>query len=174
MQKYEGMPFAVEWQGKVVTIFIALTVIEDLGGHQSNTTQEAYLQTFERHRGEILDAITLAITDPENFDGLGRLYIRQKDLDFLKQGQWYRVSIDTGEDIRVASVTGLMNKFVETFISSGLPSDVQVFRDLTIIDAHVYYFSPRAAVIANDLLASHGATPCAKPLHLASMRKVKF
>jgi hypothetical protein len=84
------------------------------------------------------------------------------------------VSIDTGEDIRAASVTGLMNKFVETYINSGLPSDVQVFRDLTIADAHVYYFSPRAAVIAKELLTARGATPCSEPPNLASMRKVKF
>ena len=174
MQKYEGMPFAVEWQGRVVTVFVAYEVIDDLDGHRGPTPDEAYLQTFERHRGEILDATTLAITDPENFDPQGRLHVRQKDLDMLKQGQWYRVVIDTGEDIRAASVTGLMNKFVQTFINSGLPSDVQVFRDLTITDAHVYYFSPKAAVIAKELLTSRGATPCPEPPNLASMRKVKF
>jgi len=174
MQKYEGMPFAVEWQGRVVTVFVSYEVIDDLDGHRGPTPDEAYLKTFDRHRGEILDAVTLAITDPENFDPRGRLYVRQKDLDALRQGEWYRVSIDTGQDIREASVTGLMNKFVETFINSGLPSDVQVFRDLNVTDAHVYYFSPKAAAIAKELLTAHRATACPEPPDLASMRKVKF
>jgi transcriptional regulator with XRE-family HTH domain len=174
MQTYEGMPFAVEWQGKVVTVFVAYEVIDDLDGHCERQPDDVYLKTFDRHRGEILDAITLAIVDPENFDQAGRLYIRQKDLDALKQGSWHRLSIDTGEDVREAAVTGLMNKFLSLFIKSGLPNDVQVFRDLNDASAHVYYFSPKAAAIAQDLLATYHAIPCAKPVNLPLMRKVKF
>lgn len=142
MQKYDGMPFTVEWQGRVVTVFGAYEVIDDLDGQRGPTPDEAYLKTFDRCRGEILDAVTLAITDLKNSDRLGRLYLRQKDLEALRQGPRYSVTKDTGDDIRAASVTGLMNKFVDIFINSGPPSDMQVFRRLNITDAHVYYFPP--------------------------------
>lgn len=173
MQKYEGMPFTVEWQGRVVTVFVAYEVIADLGGHRGATPNEAYLQTFERYRGEILDATTLAITDPENFDRQGRLYVRQKDLDILKQGQWYRVNIDGAEDIRANGMADLMNRFQLIFLQSGLPSDVKVFHDINITDAHVYYFSPKAVVMAKELLGSRGATPCSEPPNRASMKIVR-
>src|SRR5258708_2787003 len=68
MHKWEGMPFAVEWQGKVVTVFVVFEVIDDLGRHRGNTPDEAYLQTFERHRGDILDAVTVPIDDPATCD----------------------------------------------------------------------------------------------------------
>jgi hypothetical protein len=174
MMKYEGMPFAIEWQGRIVTVFVAYEVIDDLDGHRGPTANEVYLKTFDRHRGAILDAVTLAIADPANFDPQGRLYIRQKDIDAVNEGEWIRVSIDTGEDIRAATVTALMNKFVQLFIGSGLPSDVQVYRDLSISEAHVYYFSPRAASIAVDLLSSYKATPCPQRPDVSTMKKVRF
>jgi Protein of unknown function (DUF1488)/Helix-turn-helix len=176
MMKYEGMPFAVEWQGRIVTVFVAYEVIDDLDGHRGQTPTEAYLKTFERHRGAILDAVTLAITDPANFDPQGRLYVRQKDLDAVNEGEWFCVTIDTGEDIRASAASGLMNKFVQLFISSGLPSDVQVYRDMSVPEAkaHVYYFSPRAALIAGDLFSSYKAAPCLQRPDVSAMRKVRF
>src|SRR5579862_5032644 len=56
IQRWEGMPFGIEWQGRVITVFVAFEVMDDLGGHRGRTPDEAYLQTFERHRGQILDA----------------------------------------------------------------------------------------------------------------------
>ena len=107
-------------------------------------------------------------------DPLGLLYIRQNDLDLLRQAQWYRVCIDNGYDMRAPSVTGMINKFVEIFISSGLPSDVQVVRDPAETAAHAYYFSPGVAAIARNLLASYEATPCITRPNLASMKRARF
>ncbi|GEM_PF-187657 len=174
MQKWEGMPFTVEWQGRVVTVFVAFEVIDDLGGHRGQTPDSAYLKTFERNRGEILDAVVLASTDLENFDNYGRLYIRQKDLDALKAGRWHRVVIDGGEDIRDMSARALMNRFASLFIQAGIPSDVQVFRDLSNPAVYVYYFSPKAAEIAQDLLASFNAIPCDTLPDFSTMRKVQL
>jgi Helix-turn-helix len=87
MLKWAGLPFEIEWQGKVITVFVAFEVIDKLGGHQGHPPDEAYYKTFVDHRGQILDAVALAITDPPNFDQFGRLYIRQKDVDALKSKQ---------------------------------------------------------------------------------------
>jgi transcriptional regulator with XRE-family HTH domain len=87
MLRYAGLPFDVEWQGKVKTVFVAFDVIDKLGEHQGSPPDERYYKTFVDHRGQILDAVALAITDPVNFDEFGRLYIRQKDLDALKSKQ---------------------------------------------------------------------------------------
>jgi hypothetical protein len=84
----------------VLKVFVAFDVIDDLGGHRGSTPDEAYLKTFDRHGGQILDAITLAIADLKNLDPSGRLYIRQKDLGALKVGRWQQVVIDGAEDIR--------------------------------------------------------------------------
>jgi len=88
VQQYEGIPFSVEWRGKVITVFVWLAVIIDLGQHRAETPdEEAYIETFEKNRGLILDAVALAAVDPTNFDQFGRLYIRPKDIDALKERQ---------------------------------------------------------------------------------------
>jgi hypothetical protein len=173
MQKWEGMPFGVEWRGRAVTVFIQFEVIEDLGRHRGNTPDEAYLKTFEQHRGQILDAVALAIRDPENFDQFGRLLLRQKDIDAAAAGQWHQVTITSGEDIRDLEARGLVNKFAAQFIASGIPPNVQVFH-LQTPEGHVYYFSPGASRIAKELLASYGATVCVAVPDLSSARKVKL
>jgi transcriptional regulator with XRE-family HTH domain len=174
MQKWEGMPFGIEWQGKAVTVLVAFDVIDDLGRHQGNTPDDAYLKTFERHRGQILDAVTLAIVDPQNFDQFGRVYIRQKDIDAAKSGQWHQVTIDSGEDIRDIEARELMNKFASRFIQSGIPNNVEVFHDKNADGGHIYYFSPMASEIAKDLLALFHASPCASQSDSSSARKVKI
>ena len=135
------MPFAVEWQGKVITVFVAFEVIDDLGG-QGQTPDAGYIRTFEENRGKILDAVTSAISNPKNFDSYGRLYIRQKDLDALKAGRWHRVIVDGGEDIRNTNAKALMNKFASIFIQAGIPGNVQVYRDLSD-PAILVYFHPK-------------------------------
>jgi hypothetical protein len=174
MQKWEGMPFAIEWQGKAVTVFVAFEVIDDLGRHRGSTSDDEYLQTFERYRGEILDAITLAIADPTNFDGYGRLYIRQKDLDALHARHWNQVIIGGDEDTRKLSANALINKFASLFIAAGIPSDVQIFRDTSDEGRFVFYFSPRASELAGELLESFGATQCCVTPDIGTMRKVRL
>jgi hypothetical protein len=174
MQKWEGMPFEVEWQGKAVKVFVAFEVIDDLGRHTGNTPDDAYLKTFERHQGQILDAAAIAIRDPENFDRYGRLYVRQKDLDAAQSGQWHMVTITTGEDIRDAEARALMNKFASAFIKSGIPAGVEVYHRVGEDEAHTYYFSPMAAKIAKDILAEFKASTCVEKPNLNGARKVRI
>jgi DNA-binding XRE family transcriptional regulator len=173
VQKFEGMPFGVEWHGRAITVFIVIEVLDDLDGHGGNTTDEAYLKTFDRHRGQILDAVTVAVTDPQNFDHYGRLYIRQKDLDMAQEGQWNRVVIDSAADIRDMAARALINKFATRFIQSGIPPNVEVYAQHEA-DGHIYYFSPEAVRIAGELLAEFKASPCPVKPDLSSAKKVKL
>jgi DNA-binding XRE family transcriptional regulator len=172
--QWEGLPFAVEYQGKIVTVFVADTVLEDLTEQPGSMTEAACLKSFERHHGKILDAVALAFTDPENFDQFGRLHIRPKDMDSLKIGQWHRVTIESGEDIRETSARSLMNKFSAIFMECGVPPDIDVYHNRTVDGEHVYYFSPKASDVGKDLLASFGAIAGAPPGDFASMRKIKL
>jgi DNA-binding XRE family transcriptional regulator len=174
MQTFEGMPFTVEWQGKVITVLVSREVLDDLDGHSRSMPEEVYLKTYERHRGKILDATALAIEDPDNFDRYGRLYIRPKDIAAVEAGQWYKVTIEKGEDIRDTEATALINKFASGYIAAEVPKKVEVFHGRSASGGHVYYFSPKAANIAKDLLASFGATACTKAPILSDLRKVKF
>ncbi len=173
-QRFEGMPFAVEWQGKVVTVFIAIEVLDDLDGHRDYETDEVYLKTFDRHRGQLLDAVAMAISDPENFDQYGRLYIRQKDLDALKAGQWHRVVIGGDEAVQTASARTLIDEFVATYMHHGLPPNVEVYRDRRETSEFVCYFSPRAAAIAHDLLMTFQSKPCEVRPDIAVMKKIQL
>src|SRR5579871_1511313 len=94
MQRWDGLPFGIEWQGRAVTVFVDSDVLDDLDRHTGNTSDEAYLQTFERHRGQILDATAIAAGDPANYDGFGRLMVKQKDLDAANEGIWHIVTLD--------------------------------------------------------------------------------
>jgi hypothetical protein len=174
MQAFEGLPFTIEWQGKVITVLVSREVLDDLDGHSRSVPDDVYVKTFERHRGKILDAIALAIEDPDNFNRYGHLYIRSKDIEAVESGQWYKITIDKGEEIRDLEAKSLMNKFVSGYIASGVPKNVEVFHGRTASSGHVYYFSPKAASIATDLLSLFGATACTKAPILTDLRKVKL
>jgi hypothetical protein len=172
--QWEGLPFAVECQGKIVTVFVVDTVLEDLDGQPGSMTEAACLKTFERHRGKILDAVAMAFAEPENFDQFGRLYIRPKDIESLKVGQWHRVTIQNEEDIREKSARALMNKFSAIFEECGVPPGIDVYHSRSSNGDHVYYFSPKASDMGKDLLSSFGAIACAPPADPASKKKVKL
>jgi DNA-binding XRE family transcriptional regulator len=80
---WEGVPFSVEWEGKEVIVFVSREAIDDLGRHREKQSDEVYLATFEKHRGDILDGVAHAIVNPENFDSHGRLHVRIKDMPAL-------------------------------------------------------------------------------------------
>ncbi|HEX3411741.1 MAG TPA: DUF1488 family protein [Stellaceae bacterium] len=174
MQTFEGLPFTIEWQGKVITVLVSREVLDDLDGHSRSMPDEVYVKTFERHRGKISDAITLAIEDSENFDRYGRLSIRSKDIKAVQSGRWYEITIDKGEDVRDLEARSLMNKFISGYIAAGVPKNVEVFHGQIASGGHVYYFSPRAASIAKELLSSFGATACTKAPVLTDFKKVKL
>jgi transcriptional regulator with XRE-family HTH domain len=81
MTFWEGMPFTVEWEGKEVPVFLARTVLDDLGNYTDNPPDESYLQTFEEYRGEILDGVRRAILEGGNINDRGNLYVRNKDIE---------------------------------------------------------------------------------------------
>ncbi len=78
--KWEGAPFEVEWRGKMMTVFVANEVLEDLD-RLTNASHEQLLRSFDRHSGHILDAVVRAAGDQRNFDKHGHLYIRTKDVN---------------------------------------------------------------------------------------------
>ena len=80
MTKWDGMPFTIEWQGREVTVFITREAIEDLGRHSSDEDEAAYLKTFEKFRGSILDGVRTALADQKNFDRQGNLRLSGKYL----------------------------------------------------------------------------------------------
>lgn len=84
MTQWDGLPFSVEWKGKELTVFVSREVMEDLGRLSGDEADEVYLQTFEKHRGNILDGVAKAITNPENFDKQGRLHVREQDISALR------------------------------------------------------------------------------------------
>jgi transcriptional regulator with XRE-family HTH domain len=174
IQKWEGMPFGIEWQGRAITVFVAMEVMDDLDGHPGHMPDEVYLKTFERHRGRILGAAAIAVSDPENFDRFGRLYIRQKDMDAAQSGHWHVVTIASGEDIRDIEARALINKFASVFIQSGIPPNVEVYRRDREEGGHIFYFSPMAAMIAKELLAEFKASACAEKPELNGARRVRI
>ena len=174
VQKYEGIPFGIEWQGKTYTIFVAYSVIEDLGRFSGKISDEDAIKTFDKHRGLILDAITVAIEDPENFDPQNRLYIRQKDLDAAQSGQWHMVATASGADVADIEARELIHKFAKVFFERGIPPNVEVYRHGKKDGSHVFYFSPMASKIGASVLKVFKATACAKMPNLDSANRIKF
>jgi len=80
MSSWDGLPFAVEWRGKEITVFVASEVLEDLDRHPGHVSDAEYLRTFNRHRARILAAVATVSADRQNFDQNGRLHIRGKDI----------------------------------------------------------------------------------------------
>lgn len=76
--KWDGLPFEIEWQGRLVTVFVSTEVLEDLE-RLTNPTNEQLLQSFDAHVDRILDAARVASKNDTNFDGQRRLHLRSKD-----------------------------------------------------------------------------------------------
>ena len=66
----------------------------------------------------------------------------------------------------------LINRFIARLRTAGAPRDAEVWRDTSLTDGHAFYFSPKGAAIAHDLLASFSATACAIPPNLAALKKL--
>lgn len=61
MTMWDGLPFAVEWQGQAITVFVSPEAIDDLGRFTGSQKNAAYIQVFEKHRGSILDGVAKAL-----------------------------------------------------------------------------------------------------------------
>jgi transcriptional regulator with XRE-family HTH domain len=60
---YVGLFFAVEWQGREVTVCVSYEVIQDLGRFSGSQSEAVYHKLFLEHRGKILDATTRALAE---------------------------------------------------------------------------------------------------------------
>jgi transcriptional regulator with XRE-family HTH domain len=83
MTMWDGMPFRVERQGKIVTAFVAREILDDLGRFRETPPFVEYLGVFERHRGAILDGVRRAMDDPESVDERGNIYVRGRHVKEL-------------------------------------------------------------------------------------------
>jgi DNA-binding XRE family transcriptional regulator len=61
MTMWDGLPFAVEWQGKAVTVYVSQEAIDDLGRFRDKRPNADYLKVFEKYRGSILDGVAKAL-----------------------------------------------------------------------------------------------------------------
>ena len=71
---------------------------------------------------------------------------------------WYKVVITDSERAK-PSATGLMAQFGTAYRKAGVPPGVSVYRERHTPDI-VYYFSPTAFAIAEELLRSFDAMRC--------------
>jgi hypothetical protein len=75
---------------------------------------------------------------------------------------WHRVVISyLDQTARNTAGNALIEKFGALYRKSGAPSDVEVFKR-SYDEAHVFYFSPKAAEIGRDLLSAFSSQPCAE------------
>lgn len=86
---------------------------------------------------------------------------------------WRRVEV-LNSDVAEMSATGLMTEFVRRFNAAGQPGDARVFRDERATTGFVYYFSPRASFIAEDLLDSFNATRGVEPPDTDALTPQRF
>ena len=61
MTMWDGLPFAVEWQGRAITVYVTREVIDDLGRFRDPRPNADYLKVFEKYRGSILDGVAKAL-----------------------------------------------------------------------------------------------------------------
>jgi transcriptional regulator with XRE-family HTH domain len=61
MTMWDGLPFAVEWQGKAITVYLSREAIDDLGRFRGDHSNAEYLKVFEKYRGSILDDVATAL-----------------------------------------------------------------------------------------------------------------
>lgn len=78
--QWDGVPFEVDWQGKVLTAFVSREALMILGDLAAPVGDEQLLAVFEQHQARILDAAVDVMADRLHYDKLGRLHIRPADL----------------------------------------------------------------------------------------------
>ena len=83
---------------------------------------------------------------------------------------WHQVII-TNPAMAQTAITDLLQQWRTVSQAAGKPADAAVFRDATAADA-VYYFSPEASLLAEDLLHVFGATVCPTPQKPDGLEKV--
>jgi transcriptional regulator with XRE-family HTH domain len=77
MNGYFQLPFAVEWRGRQVIVFLSREPLDDFARARGSMTSAEYVATFEAHRSEILDKVAEAI-DAGRVEG-DRLLLGSRD-----------------------------------------------------------------------------------------------
>jgi len=78
--QWEGVPFEIEWQGKVLTAFVSREALMDLGRLSGPASDAQLLAVFEQRQADILNTAAGLIADTTQYDREGRLHIRSADL----------------------------------------------------------------------------------------------
>jgi hypothetical protein len=85
MNPYYQLPFAVEWRGQQVIVFLSREALDDLAGARQRMTDAEYVATFEAHRASILNAVAAAI-DAGRVEN-GKLMLTGRDIPDLRQAR---------------------------------------------------------------------------------------
>jgi transcriptional regulator with XRE-family HTH domain len=78
MTLWDGLPFKVEWQGAVYTVFLPRELLDDIAHFTGRQSHAAYVGVFEKHRGSILDGTARAL-EAGRADA-GKLHLRDSDV----------------------------------------------------------------------------------------------
>jgi transcriptional regulator with XRE-family HTH domain len=84
MTMWDGMPFAVEWQGKSITVFVTREAMDDLGRFRSVQPDAAYVKVYEKYRGSILDGVAKALK-AGRANAKGQLRLTGREISALAQ-----------------------------------------------------------------------------------------
>lgn len=83
MSMWDGMPFAVEWRGQRITVFVSREALDDLGKFRAQQPDAAYLEVFNKFRGSILDGVAEALA-AGNANEKGQLQLTGKFISELQ------------------------------------------------------------------------------------------
>jgi len=92
--------------------------------------------------------------------------------------QWQRVMIDMSDDVvAAANATSLMQGFSKALLAAGCPPEAEVFSNnvpgQNTSTARIYFFSPKAAQIAEDILQKFDPVACQQP-DFGGVRKLRL
>ncbi len=92
-------------------------------------------------------------------------------------GKWHRVIIPHGEDLLAEKAKHLIQDYNRAWEAAEFPADAEVFTNNisgqgTASD-RIYFFSPKAAVIAADVLRKFAVAPCDAP-DFTKVRKIRL
>ena len=72
--------------------------------------------------------------------------------------EWWRLETTPGE-----SVDDIQAQFRVRFESAGSPAGAALFCNHVLLERTTLFLTPQAAILAEDLLRTHGAVPCEAP-----------
>lgn len=84
---------------------------------------------------------------------------------------WHRLVIQDS-DVAHLSASSLMNEFAAAYRAAGVPRDASVYHGRSTQGERVFYFSPEASSIAEDVLRRFEATPCSEEPDLKGFERI--